>query len=126
MSTLSDRCNAFLMSGDQDGREAVRQLARAGREDERLHTYNKAPLLNRPGLLEAADVATIERDLSTLLELLISMPDRLFEGRTAQMCVRVGINGPARHAVLDTASDTSVVLARADVVRSAHGPKAVG
>jgi hypothetical protein len=113
------------MGSDHAGREAVRQLARAGREDVRLHTYNKAPLLNRPGLLEAADVATVERDLSTLLDLLVSMPDRLFEGRTAQMCERVGIKGPARRAVLDTAGDTSVVFARADVVRSAYGLKAI-
>jgi hypothetical protein len=125
LSTLSQRCNEFLTGSDHDGREAVRQLAQAGREDERLHTYNKAPLLNRPGLLEAGDVVTIERDLSTLLDLLVSMPDRLFDGRTAQMCERVGINGPARRAVLDTAGDTSVVLARADVVRSPHGLKAI-
>jgi hypothetical protein len=124
-SSLSQRCNEFLMSSDRDGREAVRQLARAGHQDERLHTYNKAPLLNRPGLLEAGDVATIERDLSTLLDLLVTLPDRLFDGRTAQMCERVGIKGPARRAVLDTAGDTSVVIARADVVRSAQGLKAI-
>jgi hypothetical protein len=125
MSTLSQRCNEFLMASDHDGRDAVRQLARAGRDDERLHTYNKSPLLNRPGLLGAGDVAILERDLSTLLDLLVSMPDRLFDGRMAQMCERVGINGPARQAVLDTASDTSVVLARADVVQSGNGPKAI-
>jgi hypothetical protein len=113
------------MGSDQAGRDAVRQLETIGRNDERLHTYNKSPLLNRPGFLHAADVCALEQDLSTLLDVLTSLPDRLFEGRTAAMCERVGINGPARQAVLDTVDDCSVLLARADVVRSAHGPKAI-
>ncbi|MBA2593796.1 MAG: hypothetical protein H0U97_16715 [Gammaproteobacteria bacterium] len=125
MSTVSQRCNAFLMGSDQAGRDAVRQLEAIGRNDERLHTYNRSPLLNRPGLLQAADVATLEQDLATLLEVLTSLPDRLFDGRTAAMCERVGINGPARQAVLDTVDEFSVLLARADVVWSVHGPKAI-
>jgi len=125
LSTVSERCNAFMMGSYQAGREAVRQLEAVGRTDERLHTYNRSPLLNRPGLLQAADVAALEQDLSTLLELLTSLPDRLFDGDTAAMCERVGINGPARQAVLDTIDDYSVLLARADVVRSVDGPKAI-
>jgi len=125
MSSLSQRCNDHLTGEAQDGRDAVRRLERAGREDERLHTYNKAPLLNRPGLLEAADVATLQRDLSALLDLLLSLPERLFGGRHDLMCAAVGIDGPQRRAVLSTAHDTSVILARADVVRSVHGSRAI-
>jgi hypothetical protein len=125
MSSVAQRFNALLMASDQAGRDAVRQLEAVGRSDVRLHTYNKSPLLNRPGLLEAADVASLEHDLSMLLDLLISLPDRLFQGRTAAMCERVGINGPARQAVLDTVDGSSVLLARADVVWAADGPKAI-
>jgi hypothetical protein len=125
MRTLSERCNAWLTGGDGPGRDAVRQLETAGRNDERLHTYNRAPLLNRPGLLQAADVSPLQHDLSTLLDVLVSLPDRLFDGDTAAMCERVGIHGPARQAVLDTVDDRSVLLARADVVWSPQGPKAI-
>jgi hypothetical protein len=107
------------------GQDASRQLAQAGRDDERLHTYNKAPLLNRPGLLDRPGVEAIEQDLSALLDLLTSLPDRLFDGRIDVMCDRVGINGPERQAVLETASDTAVMLARADVVMAETGPKAI-
>src|SRR5437879_5521750 len=109
MSTVSERCNAFLIGSDQEGRNAVRQLETVGRNDERLHTYNRSPLLNRPGFLEAADVATLERDLSTLLKILTSLPERMFDGRTDAMCERVGISGPARQAVLDTVDECSVL-----------------
>jgi hypothetical protein len=125
MSRVAQRFNALLMGSDQAGREAARLLEAVGRSDVRLHTYNKSPLLTRPGVLQAADVASLEHDLSTLLDLLTSLPDRLFDGRTAAMCERVGINGPARQAVLDTVDDSSVLLARADVVWAADGPKAI-
>lgn len=124
-SALAQRFNAFLMGADQAGRDAVRELEAVGRNDVRLHTYNKSPLLNRPGVLEAGDVAGLEHDLSILLDVLTSLPDRLFPGRTAAMCERVGINGAARQAVLDTVEDSAVLLARADVVWSADGPKAI-
>lgn len=125
MTTVSQRCNAFLMGDEQAGRDAVRQLETVGRNDHRLHTYNRSPLLNRPGFLEAADVAILEQDLSTLLDVLTSLPARLFDGHTAAMCERVGIDGPARKAVIDTVDEFSVLLARADVVRSVNGPKAI-
>jgi hypothetical protein len=125
MNSLSRRCNDSLTSSGPAGPDAVGQLEQRGRDDVSLHTFNKSPLLNRPGLLEAADVSTLEQDLSTLLDLLTSLPNRLFDGRTAQMCERVGIDGPARQAVLDTADESSVLLARADVVWALQGPKAI-
>ena len=112
------------MSSDL-GKVALRQLETAGRDDERLHTYNCAPLLARPGLLPTEDVEGLGHDISLLLDLLTSLPDRLFDGRLATMCERVGIHGPARQAVLDTVDERSVLLARADVVQAASGPRAI-
>jgi len=123
-STLSERCNASLIGSDI-GKVALHQLETAGRDDERLHTYNCAPLLARPGLLPAEEVESLGQDISLLLDLLTSLPERLFDGRLATMCERVGIQGPARQAVLDTVDERSVVLARADVVQTASGPRAI-
>ena len=125
VGALAERCNDFLMSSGPAGREALGSLARAGQEDERLHTFNRSPLIARPGLLGAEAVASLERDLATLLDLMVALPDRLFDGSTAAMCDRVGIDGPARQAVLDTAWKSSVLLARSDVVWSDSGPRAI-
>ena len=122
---LWERCNEALLTAGTAGREAGRLLAAAARADERLHTYNRAPLLSRPGFLDQPLAAGLGEDLSVLVDVLVSLPERLFDSDWAAMCARVGIEGPMRDAVLATAGDDEVLLARADVVMAASGAKAI-
>jgi hypothetical protein len=118
---LNDRLSSFGL----EGVSALEALAARGRADERLQTFMKSPLLGRPGFLEGSTLDRIESDLGVLLDLLLSLPDRYFGGDIGATCDSIGLTGPCRQAVLDTAADSDVRLARADVMIGESGPVAV-
>ncbi len=122
---LSAQLNHRLSSLGADGVAALTALETRGCADERLHTFLQSPLLGRPGFLEGPTLARIESDLAVLLDLLVTMPERYFDGDIGATCDAIGLTGPCRQAVIRTAADSDVRLARADVMIANDGPVAI-
>src|SRR5580658_4663167 len=71
--------------------------------------------LTRPAFLEAGQRQRIENDIGALLDLLFTLPKRLFDGNLAAMADTVGLAPAQTEAILRTATDRPVRLARADL-----------
>lgn len=78
-----------------------------------------------PAVLSGLEVAALAVDLGRFLDLLVTLPRRLYNGDASAMCDAVGISGVARDAVVRTWDRDCVRLGRADLLRDAGGFKLV-
>jgi hypothetical protein len=95
----------------------LHDLAQELRSEHVLEIIEGNEILLRPGLLTANEHATLARDLPQLLDLLVSLPHRLFDGDAAAMCDALGIGGAGRSAIVATWSDEALVMGRADLIK---------
>src|ERR1700690_2842342 len=77
--------------------------------------------LTRPAFLEAAQLQQAVADSSALLDLLFTLPQRLFGGDLAAMARAAGLAPVQAEAVVRTAAGQPVRLARADLYDDGHG-----
>jgi hypothetical protein len=71
--------------------------------------------LTRPAFLEAEQRRALEADVGALLDLLFTLPKRLFDGDLKAMAGAVGLAPAQAEAIVRTAADQQVRLARADL-----------
>lgn len=71
--------------------------------------------LTRPAFLEAERQRLLAEDLGGLLDLLFALPQRLFDGNLAAMAAAVGLVPRQAEAIVRTATEHPVKLARADL-----------
>lgn len=71
--------------------------------------------LTRPAFLEAEQRRLAEADVSAVLDLLFTLPRRLFDGDLAAMADAVGLAPAQAEAIVRTATEHPVRLARADL-----------
>jgi hypothetical protein len=71
--------------------------------------------LTRPAFLEAEQRRLVEADTGALLDLLFTLPQRLFDGDLAAMADAVGLAPVQAEAIVRTATEHPVKLARADL-----------
>ncbi|MFI8961854.1 hypothetical protein ACIGO8_07030 [Streptomyces sp. NPDC053493] len=78
-------------------------------------------LLARPWFVEAEEMAAFARDLEDLFELLVSLPERLFDGDPARYAAELGL--APRHAALlrRSADGRPARLGRADAYHDGRG-----
>ncbi|MFF9213031.1 MULTISPECIES: hypothetical protein [unclassified Streptomyces] len=78
-------------------------------------------LLHQPWFVEAEETAAFARDLESLFALLVSLPDRLFDGDLKRYAAALGL--PPRHAALlrRSADGRPAKLARADAYHDGRG-----
>lgn len=124
-SAVAERLHAALLEDRTRGREAVRALQERAARDPYLKTTADSRMLGRPLFLAASERDALERDLSGLVDLLLDLPDRLFDGDVAAMCDMTGLDAHQRAAVQATWRDRDVVLSRADLLRGADGFRAI-
>jgi hypothetical protein len=117
---LAARYRTHLDVHDRAGAD-LQELARRSRTDPALQSVLAAPLLLRPMFLSAAEREQLEGDLGALQQLLLSLPERLYDGDVAQMCADLGFSPVQTMAIEETWRDTDVLLARADLIRGADG-----
>lgn len=115
--SVTQRLRSSLAASPQRCGAQLRELASTLREGHVLEIIDGNDILLRPGLLTAAQRARLERDLPRLLDLLASLPDRLYGGDAGAMCDGLGIDGPGREAVSATWADEALIIGRADLIR---------
>lgn len=91
----------------------------------RFRSWFPRLVLTRPALLTESESMSLETDLSGLLRLLQSLPDRLFGGDMVSFARAAGWDHPMLPDVLRMLGGPPVSLGRADLVRSPGGFKAV-
>lgn len=77
----------------------------------------------QPIFIDAAEREALERDLVSLLHLIRSVPERLFDNDVGRMCDAVGMGPLQRRAVFETWQDQDVFLSRADLYQDEVGFK---
>ncbi|HEY1620228.1 MAG TPA: hypothetical protein VGG25_21575 [Streptosporangiaceae bacterium] len=77
--------------------------------------------LTRPAFLEAEEARRVAADSSALLDLLFTLPGRLFGGDLTAMAAAVGLAPVQAEAVVRTAAEHPVRLARADLYHDGEG-----
>jgi hypothetical protein len=125
VSSLADRFTAAMLHDPDRGREALRSLQERAARDPYLQTTPPSPLLTRPAFLTSEQRDGIERDLAGLVDLLLELPERLFDGDVGHMCASTGLDADQRAAVEATWRDREVVLTRADLLLDREGFKAI-
>lgn len=122
------RADRFRRCVDADLPENRRQLVqlteRAG-SDPHLHTAVRSPMLGRPMFLGAGQRDALQTDLTGLQELLLSLPQRLFDSDVGAMCERLSMPGSHQMAIEETWHDQRVLLNRTDLIRADHGFRAL-
>jgi hypothetical protein len=78
-------------------------------------------LLDRPVFLDAHQRAGLESDVAAVHDLLVSLPTRLFGGSLSAMGRAVGLSPVQIEAVLRSAAQSPVRLARADLYQEEEG-----
>lgn len=71
--------------------------------------------LTRPAFLDDGQRRRMETDVGSLLDLLFTLPKRLFDGNLTAMADAVGLTPAQAEAIVRTATDHPVKLARADL-----------
>jgi hypothetical protein len=79
--------------------------------------------LTRPAFLEMRQRRRVEADVGALLDLLFTLPKRLFDGNLTAMADAVGLAPAQAEAIVRTATDHPVRLARADLFDDGQGYK---
>lgn len=104
-------------------REAARGLADLVRVSPLPYMFSER-LHNRPTFLEAAEVHRLEADVTALYDLLVTLPDRLFDGDLHRFGEAVGFSPTQMRLGLRTApSWPPPFVARADLYRDSTGFK---
>jgi hypothetical protein len=122
--TLGEQLNTELLA-DPAAPKQLRRLTERARTDPQLQAGDAAGLLLRPILVTAAEQDDLERDLAALNAILLSLPDRLYDGDAGAMCDALGFPPVHRAAVEETWRDDAVLLSRVDLMRSADGFRVV-
>ncbi|MET9356581.1 hypothetical protein ABZY14_26865 [Streptomyces sp. NPDC006617] len=78
-------------------------------------------LLTRPAFLEAAEVEELEVDLNGIVDLLLSLPDRLFDGDLPAFAAAVGLNPAQARLALRAPVPEPARIGRADLYRDGTG-----
>ncbi|MEU4982748.1 hypothetical protein [Streptomyces sp. NPDC021969] len=78
-------------------------------------------LLTRPAFLEAAEVVGLEDDLNGIVDLLFSLPDRLFDGDLPAFAAAVGLNPAQARLALRAPVPEPARIGRADLYRDGTG-----
>ncbi|MFJ7068419.1 hypothetical protein [Streptomyces sp. NPDC101115] len=105
------------LNGNEGLRDAV---ARAGLPPA-FDTAWRRHLLPRPWFVRAAEIRAFARDLEGLFELLVSLPERLFDGDHGRYAAELGI-APRHAALLRRSADGSPAkLGRADAYHDGGG-----
>jgi hypothetical protein len=125
VSSLADRFTAALLRDPDRGREALGLLRERWGRDAHLQNALHSTLLTRPTFLTAEERDGLQRDLSALVDLLLDLPERMFDGDVVEMCRSAGLDADQRAAVEATWRDREVVLSRADLLRDEQGFKAI-
>jgi len=94
-------------------------------EYDRFRAWFTRPLLARPAVLDAAETASLDRDLPALLRLLQELPHRLFGGDETAFAQALGWDGDRAAAALQLLSGPPVPVGRADLVKSPDGFRVV-
>ncbi|RPF20748.1 hypothetical protein [Myceligenerans xiligouense] len=92
---------------------------------DRFRAWFPRPVLSRPTVLTHDESLSLDADLTGLLGLLQSLPERLFGGDLLAFARAVGWRGALLPEVLSLAGGAPVPLGRADLVRSPEGFKTV-
>ena len=87
----------------------------------RFRAWFTRPLLARPAILDGAQARRLDHDLSALLSILQSLPQRLFGGDEQAFARAVGWTGPGVAYALEHLSGPPVPLGRADLVNTPSG-----
>ncbi len=100
---------------------AIDELVAPARASEQLNVAYGDRYLPRPAFLEDHRVSRLAADLSRLHAILGSLPDRLFGGDIAALGRAVGMTPVQIDAVMRTAGEGPIRLARADLYEEAAG-----
>ena len=114
-----------LGADPRGAREHLLRLAARATADPHLQTTTNSPFLTRPMFLPAADRDALETDLAAVQQLLLSLPDRLFDGDVDRMCAHLGMPPSQQMAIEETWLDQRVMLSRSDLIRGREGFRAV-
>lgn len=106
-----------ILADNARAREAMSQLVRELEDTEVLSVIGARRAFLCPAVLTEREVATLAADMGRLLDLLVTLPGRLYEGDVSAMCEAVGIGGVAREAVVQTWDGGGLCLGRADLLR---------
>jgi hypothetical protein len=123
--TLAEQLNRALLADPAATRQQLQALQERARTDPYLQAGATRGLLLRPALLDDLEHERLVRDLSALQRLLLSLPDRLYDGDAGAMCETLGFPLVQRAAVEETWRDDAVLLSRTDLMRTTDGFKAL-
>ncbi|MFJ8042652.1 hypothetical protein ACIRBX_19395 [Kitasatospora sp. NPDC096147] len=83
----------------------------------------KRPYPPRPNFVAEHELRAFGADLTELLGMLVSLPDRLFDGDLDRFCAAVGVHGARAELMLRHARETPVLFGRADAYHDGEGFK---
>ncbi|MER7520705.1 hypothetical protein [Streptomyces sp. NPDC126499] len=104
-----------------DGNEGLRDaVARAGLPPAFEEAWRRH-LLPRPWFVRAEEMTRFARDLEGLFDLLVSLPDRLFDGDRARYAAELGLSPRHAELLLQTGEGRPAKLGRADAYHDGTG-----
>ncbi len=116
-NTLTER---FLAAWDRH-HPGDRELLTAARESDLLQTAYGGRLLTRPAFLDGPEHDRLAADMRAVHALLVSLPDRLFDGDLGAFAGATGMTGPQTDAVRRSVTGAPTALGRADFYADATG-----
>ncbi len=120
MSTRNTLTERFLAAWDRH-HPSDRELLAAARESELLQTAYGGRFLTRPAFLDGPEHGRLAADMHAVHALLVSLPDRLFDGDLAAFAAATGATGPQADAVRRSVTGAPTMLGRADFYADGAG-----
>jgi hypothetical protein len=109
---VTDSYNRRCLEGDRGLLDAMSQAS--ARFPEAFHASCAERLLPRPFFMDEAEILAFSDDLVALFDLLVSLPDRLFDGSLLRYAATLGID-PRRAAVMTRLNGRPTLYGRADL-----------
>jgi hypothetical protein len=98
MTTSADRVTADYLEECQSPDSRLRDVVRQATFSPRYFESSGARMMPRPFFAEEQEIRASARDLTGIFDLLVSLPDRLFDGDLTRYCEHLGIG--SRQAAL--------------------------
>ncbi|MGZ4031095.1 MAG: hypothetical protein ACXVDJ_02770, partial [Tumebacillaceae bacterium] len=101
---------------------AFHEIIETATRERLLHrSGSPCPLSPAPVLFTPEEKEALQRDSVQLLRLLLSLPDRLFQGDYAAMCKRLGFTQEQTEIIGATFGDDVGILSRMDIFQGPEG-----
>ncbi|GAA0378666.1 glutathionylspermidine synthase family protein [Bacillus horti] len=115
MSDLITTFNKYVKENEALAIEAFQELRRKTEEEDLLNINNKIPIFPRPGLIQTDHLNKLAQDTETILNIITTIPERIFNHNIKEMCSHVGLSDQHYELVKQTYGANDGLMSRCDL-----------